>query len=470
MHFFSRIGALALAFSLFAACAGGTTPPALRGPTAVQSAVQTSRGIVYGVHPKLRRLTDLLLHNCTGAAGSDCLTPSTVRTAYNYSYTAGVNDGTGQTIVIVDAYGSPTMKPSSDPGFAKSDLHVFDQMFSIPDPPSFSIVYPGGKPNVNLSSAKELGWAEETSLDVEWAHASAPGANIVLIVSNNDQGDAVQSAQQYSVATYPGSIMSLSFGLQESSINGGANNTQISDAVQIYRQAAAAGITVLAASGDLGATGGFALPNPQYPASDPNVLAVGGTDLTLFNNGRYRSEAVWQDATGSSGGAPSLIFNSANDTTTPYRYKVLYGTVGPNQSRGVSDVAYSASPLSGVVVYIGFTGSGVTPGKYDVGGTSQGPPRFAGILAIANELRKSNAAPLNAPLGSVANLLYCLYYNGVQTSTTPPFHDVAHGSNVFPAGAAGYSAGTGYDFPTGLGTPNINNLLSLLKTPPAACQ
>lgn len=420
---------------------------------------QSSSPFDYAVHPHMRALGDLLLHNCASAGSADCLTPTTIRSGYNFSYTPGVRDGSGQTIVIVDAYGSPTVV---------QDVAKFDKLFGLPDP-VINVYYPGGKPSVNLNNATQVSWAEETSLDVEWAHAAAPGATIALVLANNDQGSTIQATQMYAASNFPGSAMSLSFGVQELSINGGANNTQLAQAETIYQTAANNHVTVIASAGDLGAAGGFTTANPQYPASDPTVLAVGGTNLTLFHNGNYRNESVWDDADncispclapndGATGGAPSTIFTN---TLIPNQALLL----GGKTARAVADVSYNASPNTGVVVVIGFTAKGITPGTYAVGGTSQGPPQYAGIIAIANQLR-AHLNPARGPLGSVTNALYGAVLGGAQNTKTPPFHDVTAGDNVFPAGGTGYSAGAGYDYPTGLGSPDINNLLNVLVNLP----
>ena len=458
----SRASVLAVAALLLASCSGGggATPQTVEQRTA-SGTQQVTAPFNYAVHPRLRSVSDLLLHNCTGGS-ADCLSPTTVRSGYNFSYVPGTQDGTGQTIVIVEAYGSPTIA---------NDIKTFDALVGLPDPPANSRisnpVYPGGKPSINLNNLSQLGWAEETTLDVEWAHAAAPGATIVLVIANNDQGSTIQSTQLYAAQNYPGSAMSLSFGTQELAINGGANNTQLVQAEQIYTTAATNKITVVASAGDLGATGGFNAPNPQYPASDPHVLSVGGTNLILYHNGNYRNESVWNDGDncispclqpndGATGGAPSTIFT--NSLLLPHQ-AVLTGS----SARAVSDVAYNASPNTGVVVYIGFSAPGVAPGTYAVGGTSQGPPQYAGIVAVANQLR---AAVNKKPLGFMTDYLY-QYYAAAQRTKNPPFHDVTQGDNAFPTGLPAplngdYPAKSGYDYPTGLGTPNINNLLTLL--------
>jgi subtilase family serine protease len=443
---------------MLAACSGGggSVAPQRTEQHTATSASRVTAPFNYSVHPKLRRLGDLLLHNCAGTGSGDCLSPTTVRSGYNFTYTAGVDDGTGQTIVIVDAYGSPTIK---------NDLKQFDKLVGLPDGPALQVVFPGGNVSANLNNATQLGWAEETTLDVEWAHAAAPGAQIVLVLANNDQGSTVQATQLFAAQNYPSSAMSLSFGTQELSINGGANNTQLTQAQTIFTTAANNHITVIASAGDSGANGGLSSANPQYPASDPHVLSVGGTNLTLFHNGNYRNESVWNDADnclspcllgadGATGGAPSLYFTNA---LLPHQ-ALLTGS----NARGVADVAYNASPNTGVEIYIGFTAKGITPGTYAVGGTSQGPPQYAGIVAVANQLR-AHLTPAKGALGFMTDYLY-QYYTQDQALGTKgaPFHDVTNGDNKFPSGATGFTATGGYDYPTGLGSPNINNLLNLL--------
>lgn len=437
---------------VIAACSGGGVTPPAAERTAHGAAGTTGTAFTYGVHPPLRRVGDLLLHNCPGTSGT-CLTPASVDNAYDYSYFPGKFDGTGQTIVIVDAFGSPTIA---------SDLATFDgkTIANLPAPPSFTIVYPGGKPTVNLSNATQLGWAEETTLDVEWAHAAAPGAKIVLVISNNDQGSTIQNVQQYAVTHYPNSILSLSFGVQEASINSGANNTQLAQAHGIYQQAAANGITVIASAGDLGSSGGFPFANPQYPASDPYVLSVGGTSLSLTGNGKYGAETAWNDGAactqpcGATGGAPSTIYD---ETLLPNQAALLGAS--PSSPRQVADVAFAASD-SAVLVYIGFTAPGITPGTYATGGTSIGPPLIAGIIAVANQQR----AKLKSPKGGVGWITNAIYgpYASAQRSTKPPFHDITSGNNVFAGGITCCTAGASYDNPTGLGTPDVNNLVALL--------
>ncbi|PYU21596.1 MAG: hypothetical protein DMG32_20255 [Acidobacteria bacterium] len=178
----------------------------------------------------------------------------------------------------MDAFGSPTIE---------ADLALFDSVFGIPAPPSFTIFCPQGCPpsSPNNKLHGPVGWSVETSLDVEYAHAMAPGANIVLVVAATSSGDAINVAEAAAIAKYPGSIMSQSFGVAEFLVQG--NKAQIAQAHKNYLAAQAAGITVLASAGDFGAANasslGFKLifgtqANASFPASDPLVTAVGGTE------------------------------------------------------------------------------------------------------------------------------------------------------------------------------------------------
>jgi subtilase family serine protease len=200
-------------------------------------------------------------------------------TAYNIlPVFLGGNYGQGQTIVIIDAFGSPTVR---------QDLQTFHQTFfssSFPAP-DFEVVCPMGCPNFNSKNAPQdqTGWSFETSLDVQWAHAIAPLAEIKLVVAPDPHGDSINNAVAYAIAHYPSSIISQSFGSPEAGLHG--NNAQVMQAHKNYQAAAEQGITVLASSGDLGAgNGSYLVANAGFPASDPFVTAVGGTQGLPFGN------------------------------------------------------------------------------------------------------------------------------------------------------------------------------------------
>jgi subtilase family serine protease len=373
--------------------------------------------------------------------GLACYTPALIRKAYNIPN--GL-DGTGQTIVIVDAYGNPTVQ---------SDLHTFDQAMGLPDP-TLNIFYPTGqpqKPSTPQDKHNVAGWENETNLDVQWSHAIAPGATIDLVIAATSSGNNLNVAQRFAIENHLGAQMSLSFGSSENHINGKGNNTQLQQADAIYEEAAMNNITVFASSGDGGASNGTASVTANFPASDPLVTAVGGTNLFMADDGTYQRETVWNDSDpnlcpfnctrgifGATGGAPSVIF------AAPAYQSALSG----QQLRTTSDVGYNASVYTAVLVYLGFLG-GPANQFYFFGGTSEGAPQWAAIQALANQKAGHS-------LGFINPTLYAIGAN--PSKYAADFHDITVGQNGF--GTAGFSAQAGYDLPTGLGTPNVANLLN----------
>jgi len=368
-----------------------------------------------------------------------CYGPSFVRKAYNFPSTL---DGAGQTILIVDAFGSPTIE---------KDLALFDTVFGIPAPPSFTILCPeDGCPvyDPNDTHHDEVGWTIETSLDVEYAHAMAPGANIVLVVASTSSGNAINSAEARAIQLYPGSIMSQSFGIPEILIRNG-NNAQLMQAEKNYAAAEQAGITVLASAGDSGATNGFGIANALFPASDPLVLAVGGTEGfpypgglagcgTTTCTGVYGGEQVWNEPMfgAATGGAPSLFFSVPS----------YQGGLGLT-ARATPDISYNAAVNGGVLV----ANSSVfgVPVFFIVGGTSAGSPQWAAIIALANQAA-------GGPLGFLNPAIYKLAQSRAYATD---FHDITVGNNRLLGTPVGFSAGTGWDDASGWGTPNVTNLI-----------
>ena len=297
---------------------------------------------------------------------------------------------------------------------------------------TLDVLYPVGRPTWH-GSQEELLWAEETSLDVQWAHAVAPGATIDLVVAPTAAGAPLDLAQRYAVDHRLGNVMSLSFGDPEASING--NSTQAAQAHKIYADARAAGITVFASSGDSGSDNGAGYGNFAFPAADPLVTAVGGTTLYTGSGLDRPRETVWGDYAncpltcgagplGATGGAPS----------------VLGGKSG-------SDVSYDASVYTGMLTYIGFLAPSAD-GFYFMGGTSAGAPQWAAITAVLNQA-------LGRPLGYLRDQLASWAAAGALT-------DVTVGSNATPSYPGGYSAGVGEDLPTGYGSPDVGRLLQVL--------
>jgi len=365
-----------------------------------------------------------------------CYSPAFVRAAYNFPANL---DGRGQTILIVVAYGSPTIR---------HDLAVFDHSFNVPDPPSFTILCPaGGCPKYDpVHHPDQVNWAIETSLDVEYAHAMAPAANIVLVVGENERGNAINAALAKAVEQYPGSVMSQSFGTPE--ILNRGNRFQFLQSHKVYEAAAAAHITVLAAAGDTGATNGFATANANYPASDPLVTAVGGTEGRPYPGGlagcsgrtctgAYGGERVWNEFSYATGGAFSLIFPAP-----------LYQSTLGVKMRATPDVAYNSAIHGGVLVAnSSATGSDMF---FLIGGTSAAAPQWAAIFALANQAAGRS-------LGFVNPAIYKLAASATYSSD---FHDITVGHNKAAGTPVGYVARPGFDFATGWGTPNVANLIA----------
>lgn len=327
-------------------------------------------------------------------------TPAQIRHAYGFDQVPW--DGSGQTIAIVDAYDDPTIA---------NDLAVFDQQFALPAPPSFVKATPQGTP------AYDSGWAGEIALDVEWAHAIAPGARILLVEAKSSSLTDLLGAVDYAVSQ-GASQVSMSWGGSE--FRGETN----SDSHFNHP-----GVTFLASSGDNGA-------GVSYPAASLYVTSVGGTTLQLDTSGNRLAESAWS---GSGGGT----------STTEARPGYQAGFLG-GKKRGVPDVAYNADPNTGFFVYDTSSGGA----WWQVGGTSAGAPQWAGLIALANQGRLAAGQPL---LGKGLTLgtnqaLYKLAGGASYTNASGDYLDITSGSN-------GHPATTGYDLVTGLGSPTAATLV-----------
>ncbi|MDA8197674.1 MAG: S53 family peptidase [Actinomycetota bacterium] len=450
-----KVRALA-AFGVSTLAVGGLG--AVSASSATATTAPNSTPIVYQVNPIAIQAKASLSVNgfdpaaCIAAVGLACYGPSQFHAAYNVPWTInGQLAGTGEQVAIVDAYGSPTLA---------SDLATYDAEFGLP-PANLHVYYPDGKPAYNpRQHAGETGWAEETSLDVQTVHDLAPGATINLIVASSPNGNDLNVAERYAVDNHLGDVMSMSFGSPEAAIKGGGNNLQVAQADAIYKEAAAAGISVFASSGDSGASAGYATANASFPASDPNVTSTGGTDLFLNSSGGYGSEYTWNDSDpttcpfgcqdgvfGATGGAPSSIFSAA-----PYQ-----SAVSSMSARTTSDVSFNASVYTASMIYLGFLGAGQNS-FYFFGGTSEASPAWA---AIAADLDQAVVQGGGHTLGQLNSTLYGLASN--PTSYASDFHNITVGNDQLPYPTApGYSAGSGYNLPTGLGTPIVSGLLHSL--------
>jgi subtilase family serine protease len=382
---------------------------------------------------------------CLASYGVPCYGPPQLQAAYDMTplYSAG-DKGKGKTIVLVDAFGSPTIN---------SDLAAFDAGFNLPAPPSFKIITPEGKPTSSNSD-----WAEETTLDVEWAHAMAPQANILLVETptNETIGTAgfpqIVAAEEYVINHKLGDVISQSFGAAEETFPSAASIMNLRGA---YTLAAKDNVTVLASSGDQGATSAsnvagttyFTKPVVNWPASDPLVTGVGGTQLHLNQSGqRTAPDNVWNDTAlegqpAAGGGGVSSVFSR------PSFQSSVASVVGTH--RGVPDVALSAAVDGAAIIY--FDGSYTI-----VGGTSWASPTFAGIVAIADEVAGHDLGDLNP----------ALYKLGSGSAGLP---DITIGNNTVSFTqdgklytVKGYTAVKGYDLASGLGTVNGAKLVAAL--------
>ena len=300
---------------------------------------------------------------CRKVYGVPCYSPQEMRTAYgmNGLIDSG-NVGAGQTIVIIDSYGSPTIA---------ADLKVFDAGYGLPDPPSFKILSPLGTVPWNPKKYPDQpGWAAETTLDVEWAHAMAPGASIILMTSPVDETEGVQglpeflALERYALDHHLGKIISQSWGATENTLFAGAAGPRgpqvIANFTQFYERAAQALVTVIAAAGDDGSSNVkangeyYPFPTVGFPASSPWVMSIGGTTLYASTSGKYQSETVWSNPQCCAGGGGiSQLFKEPGYQTlalSPAVDKRLGGM------RGVPDVSYNADCYNSILVYLSYFG------------------------------------------------------------------------------------------------------------------
>src|SRR5579884_1565892 len=337
--------------------------------------------------------------------------PQQISQAYNFNHItfnggAIKGDGSGQTIAIVDPYSQPHIV---------SDLQTFDSTYGLSAPPAFTVVNQFGGTTLPVADAS---WGLEESLDVEWAHAIAPGAKLLLVEATSTNWPDLMAAVNYA-RNQPGvSVISLSWG-------GGEGTDEASYDSYFTTPYRHNGITFVAASGDSGSQGG-----PIYPAASPNVLAVGGTRLGLNSTGNYGWETGWSD----SGGGMSLY-----ESRPGFQKSIV---TQPGTERAVPDVSYNASNLAPYAVYDSWSYSG----WLTVSGTSAGAPQWAALLAIADQGRALDG---HSTLDGATQTLPALYQ-----LPASDFHDITSGSN------GAYSASPGYDLVTGRGSPIADKIVS----------
>jgi hypothetical protein len=373
-------------------------------------------------------------------------TPAQIRHAYEFDQVSlgssgGKADGSGQTIAIVDAF--------NDPNIA-ADLAVFDKQFGLPAADLTVVNQTGGK----SLPATDAGWAGEIALDVEWAHAIAPGAKILLVEATSDSIEDLTAAVDFARHFAGVSTVSMSWGGSEFfSWSGGESDRQTSFDPIFTTPAGHQGVTFIASAGDSGAQSGV-----TWPSISPNVISVGGTSLfTSDDGGTYAGELGWS---GTNGGFSQVEAEPS--------YQLGAQTSGVRTS---PDVAYDADPNTGFAVYDSLEFQGVS-GWQEVGGTSAGAPQWAALIAIADQSRALSG--LGSLDGATETLpaLYAAYATAdsvtVSADYATTFLDVTRGGaggyrwRWGGIGSSGYNAQAGYDLVTGLGSPQAGGVVNIL--------
>jgi hypothetical protein len=364
------------------------------------------------------------------------LTPAQVRHAYGFDQVrfssngqSIVGDGSGQTIAIVNAYNNSHIF---------SDLDTFDRSFALSGWPSLYQQYgpasrfltqvsPEGTPGTDPSGGL---WWLESALDVEWAHAIAPGAKLLLVQARSNTFADLLGAAAYAESQPGVAVVSMSWGSHEFAGEtfydayfgtpvghlGGSNGRGGPNLP--------GGITFVAAAGDQGTPG-------LWPALSPRVLGVGGTRLSITSAGGYVGEIAWS---GSGGGV------STQETRPAYQ-----AAINGSSQRDGPDVAYNGDPTSGVYVYSSMPLYGQPGSWWQVGGTSAGAPQWAALIAIADQGR---ALQGKGSLDGPSQTLPAIY-----NLPAADFHDITQGSNGLPAHV-------GYDLATGRGSPVANRVIA----------
>ncbi len=369
-------------------------------------------------------------------AAPTCYSPSQILNAYNIQPLLDEGfTGQGKTIVIIDAFQSPTLV---------ADLKVFISVFGLSSVnglggptnsalPTFRQIAPGGLTPFDPNNQDQVGWSGEISLDVEWAHAIAPRANIVFVLAKSDADADILSVTKYAVDHRLGDVVSQSFGEDESCVDPTIAQRQH----QVFIEATLKNMTIFASSGDFDA----ALPSCDGSSFVKGVSSPAGTP------GPYKGETVWNDQFGASGGGYSVLYNK------PF-YQLL---AVKGSKRGVPDVAYNADVATGVLVA---WSQGVPANIGHIflfGGTSAGSRN--GLLSLRS---------LTSELASTSVLLTraCTVWDLTQSGNSASFHDITSGNNTFE-GITGFRAGHGWDATTGLGSPKgidfVDNLLKFVS-------
>jgi subtilase family serine protease len=432
-----------------------------------------------------------------------CPTPQQMRQAYGIDKLP--YQGEGQTIVLIDSFGSPT---------AVQDVSFFAQTFGMPTP-NVDEVWPFGKPGFENGdgsatgngsgqngSSSAAGWAGEANLDVQWAYAMAPKAHIVLVGTTTAETQGVpglpdmMKAIDWAIDTYPaGTVFSMSFGTDESAFaNPAAAQQQFAKYDETFKRGVAKGDSFFSSSGDNGSQGvershlqSTVSPVPQvsYPNVSPFVTSVGGTqrqigwtwnptgpDVPIAADGS-RTPAWWAWNQGGDseavGNEPGFGLVTGGGVSTVYPRPAYQDSVASvvGAHRGVPDLAWNMAINGGALTYRSyFPRVDGAPSWVLFGGTSASSPQVAGVVALANQARKAAG---KGPIGNLNQAIYSPSFDksaafrdvtAHQYGTVPSGNlhsnqvwDITPGAPLVPDAVTGYETTTGYDLTTGFGSP-----------------
>ncbi len=397
--------------------------------------------------------------DCEAAFQIACYAPFQLQRAYRFNplYKKGLN-GKGSTIAIVDSFGSPTIE---------RDLAQFDADFGLPAPPSLRVIHPAGAPPpFDPTNDDMVGWAYETTLDVEWAHALAPKARILLVETPVSETEGLNGipeivrSENYVINHELADVISQSFGATEETF---PSSFSIMQQRSAFQNAAQNDVSVLAASGDTGPTDYqldlehlYTFPVVGWPGSDPLVTSVGGTQLHLDANGnRTAPDNVWNDSFNPNvaGPEPSAIAGGSGRShvfARPNYQDRVRGTVG--SARAQADISMSAACDGGVLVYVSFVAE--ETGYHVICGTSEATPEFSSVVAIATQAAGHRLGLLNPALYDLSRQRAKGLVDVTRGDNTVTFTQDGQTYTI-----PGDAAGRGYDLPTGVGTPNAAALV-----------
>jgi subtilase family serine protease len=421
------LGALALALATAGTAGASSLEPGVHQQTTAMRKIE-ARSLAFPP----------TVHQCLSLFKIRCYSPAQLRAAYDLAplYADG-NDGSGTTIAIVDSFGSPTIQ---------HDLDVYDETFGLPDTTVEVIAPVGAIPPFDPNNEDHVGWAQESTLDVEAAHMVAPGAHILLVETPVAETEGltgfpeIVAAENYVIDHHLADVITQSFGATEQTF---ASTDELMSQRSAFMNAAANGVTVLGSSGDAGSTDYmsdlnslYPFPVVSWPSSDPLVTSIGGTQLFLNQAGaRLKADTVWADAYGAGGGGVSTVFP---------RPDYQSGISAPGTGRAVPDISMSAAVNGGIVVYYSF----VNAGFHIFGGTSEASPLFSGIVALAAQRAGHGLGLLNPALYALAGSSASGIVDVVHRNIQQTFLD-SSGNPVF---VRGWRAKKGYDLASGLGT------------------